>query len=45
MPILDIVSQSLAIGFVGTQHSTLSLVSARRVEDWNDGPTILIPSV
>ncbi|KAF8814371.1 hypothetical protein BYT27DRAFT_7179523 [Phlegmacium glaucopus] len=42
-PIVDIVSQSLAIGFIGTKQSTFSLVSARRVEDWNDGPTTLVP--
>jgi len=44
-PVVDIVSQSMALGFVGTKHSTFSLVSARRVEDWNDGATILLPRV
>ncbi|KAF8816316.1 hypothetical protein BYT27DRAFT_7248408 [Phlegmacium glaucopus] len=43
IPIVDIVPQSLAIGFVGTQQSTFSLVIAWRVEDWNDGPTIHVP--
>jgi len=42
LPIVDIVAQSMAIGFVGTASSTFSLVSARRVEDWNGGPTILV---
>jgi hypothetical protein len=37
IPILDIVIQSLAIGFVGTKSSTLSAVSAKRVQDWNGG--------
>ncbi|PPQ63687.1 hypothetical protein CVT24_004572 [Panaeolus cyanescens] len=37
-PIIDIAAQSLASGFVGTEDSTFSLVSARRVEDWNNGP-------
>ncbi|KAF9057026.1 hypothetical protein BJ165DRAFT_1536223 [Panaeolus papilionaceus] len=38
-PIIDIAAQSLASGFVGTEDSTFSLVSARRVKDWNNGPT------
>jgi len=41
-PIVDIVAQSMAAGFIGTRDSTFSLVSARRVEDWNDGPAILL---
>ena len=41
-PILDQAAQSLAAGFVGTDDSTFSLVSARRVQDWNNGPGILI---
>lgn len=43
LPVVDIVSQSLAIGFIGKEHSTFSLLSARRVEDWNDGSTIFVP--
>ena len=42
LPIVDIVSQSLALGFVGTVHSTFSLLSARRVDEWNDGSTIYV---
>jgi hypothetical protein len=42
LPIVDIVAQSMATGFVGTASSTFSLVSARRVEDWNGGPTVLV---
>jgi hypothetical protein len=41
-PILDQVAQSLAVGFVGTDDSTFSLVSMRRVQDWNHGPALLI---
>jgi len=39
-PIFDQVAQSMAAGFVGTESSTYSLVGARRVEDWNNGPYI-----
>ena len=35
--LIDAVIQSMASGFVGTARSTLSLVSKRRVEDWNNG--------
>ena len=42
LPIVDIVSQSLAIGFVGTVHSTFSLLSALRVDEWNNGSTIYV---
>ena len=41
-PILDEVAQSLAVGFIGTEDSTFSLVSMRRVQDWNQGPPVLI---
>jgi hypothetical protein len=41
-PILDQVAQSLAVGFVGTEDSTFSLVSMRRIQDWNNGPGVLI---
>ena len=34
---IDAVAQSLGIGFIGTQQSTMSLVAARRVMDWNNG--------
>lgn len=40
--IVDIVAQSMAAGFIGTSDSTFSLVSARRVEDWNNGPTAML---
>ncbi|KAF8160716.1 hypothetical protein B0H34DRAFT_697820 [Crassisporium funariophilum] len=36
-PLIDIVAQSYAVGFVGTEDSTFSLISQRRVEDWNGG--------
>jgi len=38
-PIIDIVAQSYAVGFVGTEDSTFSLVGQRRVESWNGGVT------
>jgi hypothetical protein len=41
-PVVDQVAQSLAVGFVGTEDSTFSLVSMRRVQDWNHGPAVLI---
>ena len=34
---IDVCAQSFGKGFVGTARSTLSLVSAKRVVDWNDG--------
>ena len=36
--VLDAVFQSLSSGFVGTDRSTMSLIAARRVQDWNGGP-------
>jgi len=38
-PLIDVVSQSQAVGFVGTEDSTFSLMGQRRVEDWNGGVT------
>ncbi|KAF9022059.1 hypothetical protein BDZ89DRAFT_956960 [Hymenopellis radicata] len=37
-PIIDVVIHSMGSGFVGTDGSTLSLVSQRRVQHWNGGP-------
>ncbi|KAH8825520.1 hypothetical protein DL96DRAFT_1499772 [Flagelloscypha sp. PMI_526] len=37
--LIDAVIQSLASGFVGTTGSTMSLIAARRVENWQQGPT------
>lgn len=34
---IDVVAQSLGKGFVGTDRSTVSVVSAKRVADWNNG--------
>lgn len=34
---LDSVIQSNSIGFVGTDRSTFSILSMRRVVDWNEG--------
>ena len=41
-PVIDIVAQSLGAGFVGSIDSTVSIVSARRVEDWNHGVTRIV---
>jgi hypothetical protein len=35
--VLDSVFQSKAIGFVGTQQSSFSLLARLRVETWNGG--------
>jgi hypothetical protein len=35
--VIDIVVQSYALGLVGTEDSTFSLVSQLRVLDWNGG--------
>ena len=43
-PLVDVVAQSLAAGFIGTADSTFSLVSGRRVEDWNDSSYQLLDS-
>uniref|UniRef100_A0A0W0FVA7 Uncharacterized protein n=1 Tax=Moniliophthora roreri TaxID=221103 RepID=A0A0W0FVA7_MONRR len=37
LPIIDVVIQSMAKGFVGSPGSTFSLISGRRVVEWNDG--------
>lgn len=43
--LIDAVAQSMGAGFVGTLRSTMSLVAARRVEDWNGGPTRMVRAV
>jgi hypothetical protein len=45
VPLVDAVAQSLAIGFVGTDGSTMSLVAKRRVEDWSGGVGELVSGV
>ncbi|ELU44476.1 hypothetical protein AG1IA_01505 [Rhizoctonia solani AG-1 IA] len=40
--VLDAVFQSLGTGFVGTDRSTMSLLSQRRVESWNNGVASLV---
>ena len=35
--LIDVVIQSSAAGFVGTDRSTMSLLAARRVQDWGGG--------
>ncbi|KAF8525036.1 hypothetical protein BU17DRAFT_83942 [Hysterangium stoloniferum] len=37
--VLDSIALSLAKGFVGTKHSTLSLLATKRVQDWEHGFT------
>lgn len=37
--IIDAVVQSKGMGFVGTDRSTFSIISRRRVEDWQRGAT------
>ncbi|KAG7448143.1 uncharacterized protein BT62DRAFT_755789 [Guyanagaster necrorhizus] len=45
MTLVEVVVQSLSLGFVGTGRSTLSTVSQKRVEDWNNGTTRIVPFV
>ncbi|OSD03265.1 hypothetical protein PYCCODRAFT_1434681 [Trametes coccinea BRFM310] len=40
--LIDAAIQSAALGFVGTDRSTYSVVSRRRVETWNDGATRMV---
>jgi hypothetical protein len=42
LPIIDMIVQSMAAGFLGTKDSTFSLVSSRRIRDWNNGPAVLL---
>ncbi|KAF8311624.1 hypothetical protein DL93DRAFT_2139392 [Clavulina sp. PMI_390] len=35
--LIDILHQSMGHGFVGTDQSTMSVIAARRVEDWQGG--------
>ncbi|KAF8993999.1 hypothetical protein BDQ17DRAFT_1311884 [Cyathus striatus] len=35
--VIDVATQSMAVGFVGTKESVFSMVSRRRVEEWNHG--------
>ncbi|GJE85810.1 O-fucosyltransferase family protein [Phanerochaete sordida] len=40
--ILDAAIQSAGLGFVGTDRSTFSVLSRRRVLDWNDGAVRMV---
>ncbi|KAG5637522.1 hypothetical protein H0H81_004273 [Sphagnurus paluster] len=42
LPIIDMVALSLGLGFVGSEDSTVSIVSAHRVVDWNHGATRVV---
>ncbi|EAU91093.2 hypothetical protein CC1G_03261 [Coprinopsis cinerea okayama7 len=41
-PLIDTVALSMGVGFVGTDKSTFSTLSAWRVKDWNRGETRLV---
>ena len=41
--LIDKAVLSSAIGFVGTASSTLSVLNANRVEDWNQGIIRMVP--
>ncbi|KAG9047251.1 hypothetical protein FS837_002724 [Tulasnella sp. UAMH 9824] len=38
-PVMDAVIQSKGAGFVGTSDSTMSVIAAKRVLDWQGGPS------
>nr|GAT55609.1 predicted protein [Mycena chlorophos] len=40
--LIDAVIQSRGQGFIGTEGSTMSILAARRVEDWQDGEASLL---
>ncbi|KAJ7922906.1 hypothetical protein B0H13DRAFT_1982257 [Mycena leptocephala] len=40
--LIDSVIHSQGAGFVGTDRSTFSILSARRVDSWHDGPVRLV---
>jgi len=40
--LIDAVIQSMGKGFIGTAGSTMSMVAARRVEDWNQGISVYV---
>lgn len=40
--IIDSVVQARGAGIVGTSQSTMSIIAARRVIDWNNGPWRLV---
>jgi len=42
LPLLDAVIQSEGAGFVGTDRSTMSILSRRRVEEWHGGATRMV---
>ncbi|KAG8893832.1 hypothetical protein FRC01_013329 [Tulasnella sp. 417] len=39
---IDAMHQSMGIGFVGTEGSTMSLVALKRVIDWNGGLGVMV---
>ncbi|KZO99639.1 hypothetical protein CALVIDRAFT_354484 [Calocera viscosa TUFC12733] len=41
-PLLDAIFHSSGAGFVGTDSSTMSMLAARRVAEWNDGPSAFL---
>jgi hypothetical protein len=40
--LIDAVIQSMGAAFVGTERSTMSLLAARRVQDWYGGATRMV---
>ncbi|KAF7311040.1 hypothetical protein HMN09_00647500 [Mycena chlorophos] len=40
--LIDAVIQSRGVGFVGTDRSTMSIIAARRAQDWNKAPYRLV---
>ena len=42
LTLIDVVSASLSIGFVGTERSTVSTINTKRVQEWNGGVTRMV---
>ncbi|KAI0315253.1 hypothetical protein OF83DRAFT_366370 [Amylostereum chailletii] len=40
--LIDAVIQSSGVGFLGTDHSTMSVLAGRRVEDWQNGVSHMV---
>lgn len=42
---IDGIHQSMGVGFIGTEGSTMSLVALRRTVDWNHGMGVMVGCV
>ena len=42
LTLIDVVSASLSMGFVGTEVSTVSTINTKRVQEWNGGVTRMV---